>query len=294
MDTEPLAANPEVAIRAAPHDFQTGLRALATLTAGATYLCVEAESTIADDIDAPVSVERFRGPHPAGSSGLQVHLLAPVDRSRPAWTIGSGDVIAIGELIRSGILPVQRIVALGGPAVSRPALLRARLGASLDELTRGEIENEGDVRVVSGSVLCGRAAASREVAYLGRYHWQISVLREDRLRRLLGWARPGKNLFSVLPAFTARLRNRSYAFSTSTHGSPGPILPLGLYERVMPMDLPATFLLRALAAGDLDLAEQLGCLELLEEDLALASFVCPGKNDFGPLLRQALDSLEED
>jgi Na+-transporting NADH:ubiquinone oxidoreductase subunit A len=132
------------------------------------------------------------------------------------------------------------------------------------------------------------------VAYLGRYHWQISVLREDRLRRLLGWARPGKNLFSVLPAFTARLRNRSYAFSTSTHGSPGPILPLGLYERVMPMDLPATFLLRALAAGDLDLAEQLGCLELLEEDLALASFVCPGKNDFGPLLRQALDSLEED
>jgi Na+-transporting NADH:ubiquinone oxidoreductase subunit A len=293
MDTEPLAADPEAAIREAPRDFEAGLRALAMLTDGTTYLCVAADSGIADGLDAPVSVERFRGPHPAGTAGLQLHVLAPVDRARPAWSIASGDVIAVGELLRTGILPVHRVVALAGPAVRHPRLVRSRLGASLDEQTRGELA-EGEVRVVSGSLLSGRAVPSRDEAYLGRHHHQISALHEGRARRLLDWARPGRDRFSILPVFTSRLRGRPCTFTTSTHGTPGPILPLGLYERVLPMDIPATFLLRALAAGDLELAEQLGCLELLEEDLALASFVCPGKNDFGPLLRRALDRLEGD
>jgi Na+-transporting NADH:ubiquinone oxidoreductase subunit A len=220
-------------------------------------------------------------------------VLAPVDRSRPAWTISYADVIAMGELIRTGILPVHRIIALAGPAVAEPRLLRSRVGASLHDLTVGELKDEGEVRTVSGSVLSGRAASSPEEAYLGRYHLQVSALLEDRGRHL-GWGRLGSGRLPGLAALSARIRGRPYTFTTSMHGTPGPILPLGLYERVMPMDIPATFLLRALAADDVELAEQLGCLELLEEDLALASFVCPGKNEFGRLLRRALDRLEAD
>ena len=67
-----------------------------------------------------------------------------------------------------------------------------------------------------------------------------------------------------------------------------------MYERVMPFDLMATPLLRALLMGDVERAETLGCLELDEEDLALCTFVCPGKNDYGKHLRHVLNIIEQE
>jgi len=43
--------------------------------------------------------------------------------------------------------------------------------------------------------------------------------------------------------------------------------------------------------GDTERAEQLGCLELDEEDLSLCTFVDPGKTDFGPVLRKNLELI---
>jgi len=60
----------------------------------------------------------------------------------------------------------------------------------------------------------------------------------------------------------------------------------------MPLDIIATSLLKSLAVGDTEKSASLGGLELIEEDLALCSFVCPGKNEFGPMLRSVLDALE--
>ena len=72
------------------------------------------------------------------------------------------------------------------------------------------------------------------------------------------------------------------------------MVPIGMYEQVMPMDLMATHLLRALIIGDVDRAERLGCLELDEEDLALCTFACPGKYEYGPYLRQILTTIESE
>ncbi len=72
------------------------------------------------------------------------------------------------------------------------------------------------------------------------------------------------------------------------------MVPIGGYERVLPLDLPATFLLRALITGDVEQAEALGVLELDEEDLALCTFVCPGKYEYGPLLRTMLERIEHE
>jgi Na+-transporting NADH:ubiquinone oxidoreductase subunit A len=172
--------------------------------------------------------------------------------------------------------------------------VRSRIGASVDEHAADELD-EGEVRLISGSVLSGKKAMGAVFGYLGRYHLQISALREGRERELFGWVMPGANRFSVIPVFLSRLlRRRAFDFTTATQGSPRAIMPIGLYERVMPMDILPTFLLRALAVGDIEQAEKLGCLELDEEDLALASFVCPGKTDYGPLLRQNLDRIERE
>ena len=53
-------------------------------------------------------------------------------------------------------------------------------------------------------------------------------------------------------------------------------------------------LLRSLIVGDVEQAEKLGILELDEEDVALFSFVCPGKTDYGPLLRTNLETIEKE
>jgi len=239
-------------------------------------------------------VHEFAGPHPAGTPGLHIHLLHPVDAGHAVWHIGYQDVAAIGRLLTTGRLEVERVVALAGPAVQHPRLLRTRLGGSLAELTRGELAS-GELRVLSGSVLDGRAATSPETAFLGRHHRQVSVLHEGRERDLFGWITPQKDKFSlwgvVLGHFASR---RGLPLTTSTNGGERAMVPIGGYERVMPMDMMPTFLLRALITGDAEQAVALGALELDEEDLALCTFVCPGKTEYGPLLRRMLDRVEKE
>jgi Na+-transporting NADH:ubiquinone oxidoreductase subunit A len=42
------------------------------------------------------------------------------------------------------------------------------------------------------------------------------------------------------------------------------------------------------------MSQALGCLELDEEDLALCTFVCPSKFDYGALLRTCLMAIEKE
>jgi Na+-transporting NADH:ubiquinone oxidoreductase subunit A len=131
--------------------------------------------------------------------------------------------------------------------------------------------------------------------YLGRFHNQISVLAEDREKVFMGWLTPGADKFSLSRLFLSKLfPSKRFSLTTSTNGSPRAIVPVGLYEQVMPMDIIPTLLLRSLCVLDVDQAEKLGCLELDEEDLALCSFVDPGKEDFGSLLRKNLDIIEKE
>jgi Na+-transporting NADH:ubiquinone oxidoreductase subunit A len=204
-------------------------------------------------------------------------------------------VIDLGRLASTGVLPVERIVSLGGPPVLRPRLLRTRLGANLDELTHGEIDDSGgEIRLISGSVLSGKKAMGPEFGYLGRYHLQVSALRQGG-RKFLGWIEPGFQKFSIMNVFLSKLvPGRKFDFDTDTNGSLRPVFPLNTYERVMPMDIIPTYLLRSLIVGDIEQAVALGALELDEEDLALCTYVCPGKNEFGPYLRKNLERIEQE
>jgi len=293
MDSNPLAADPRVVVAQGQEDFLNGLRVLGKLGENALFLCKAQDAEIPGAGLPGVQVAEFTGPHPAGLVGTHIHHLAPVTNGRTAWYVNYQDAMAIGRLFTSGRLPVERVVALGGPVVKRPRLLRTRLGASLRDLTERELQDV-DCRVVSGSILSGRRA-SDALAYLGRYHLQVSVLAEGRQRHFLGWLAPGSRRFSASRAFLySLLPKRLLPLTTSQNGSPRAMIPVGAYERVVPLDLLPTQLLRALVVGDTDMARQLGCLELDEEDLALCSFVCPSKYEYGPVLREALTRIEKD
>ncbi|HQR21803.1 MAG TPA: Na(+)-translocating NADH-quinone reductase subunit A [Burkholderiaceae bacterium] len=289
-DSRPHAVAPATVIGPRNEDFRAGLAALALL-APRVFVCVAGGHRIDA---AGVEVVEFAGPHPSGNAGWHVHRLLPVDLHRSVWTIGYQDVIAIGCLVTRGVLDVERVIALGGPAVRRPRLLRTRLGASLDELLEGELL-PGRQRVISGSVLDGRARTSEADAFLGRHHLQIAALPEGGEREMFGYIAPGAEKFSVTNTVLGAFRRaHRFALSTTTNGSPRAMVPIGSYERVMPFDMLPTFLLRALITGDDQRAAELGALELDEDDVALCTYVCPGKTEYGPLLRAALDRIEKE
>lgn len=293
MDTNPLAPSLETIVATQPEMFNLGLEILAKLTDHKLFVCKSPNAAI-PVADLPnLVVEEFAGPHPAGNLGTHIHFLDPVSRSKTVWYIGLQDVIAIGQLFTTGHLPVERIVALAGPAVIKPRLIRTRIGAATDELVAGELK-PGENRIISGSVLSGYQAAGA-LAFLGFYHHQISVLPEYRQRKLFGWFSPGLNLFSVKNVVLSRLlSHKTFNFETNLHGGVRSIVPIGSYEKVMPMDVLPTYLLRALAVDDIETAEQLGCLELEEEDLALCTFVCPSKIEHGDNLRRVLALIDKE
>ena len=298
MDTRPLAADPAF-ILAQPEQgdaFAHGLRVLARLTDAPIWVCTSPAGKQAawEGIAAHVKTATFTGPHPAGLVGTHIHFLHPASAQRTVWHIGYADVIAIGQLFRTGRLPVERIVALGGAGAARPRLLRTRLGASLDELLHDEVrQTDTPLRVLSGSALDGRSARGH-TAFLGRYHQQITLLPDEAPRDFLGWINPlAGNRFSLLNIFLPR-KPRPLALNTAQNGSPRAMIPTGLFEEVMPLDILPTQLLRALLVGDTDMAQKLGCLELDEEDLALCSFVCVGKHDYAPILRENLRQIEQE
>jgi Na+-transporting NADH:ubiquinone oxidoreductase subunit A len=293
IDTNPLAANPERYLDEQRGAFVNGLKIIGRLTEGPLYLCKAPKAKIpGSELKDSITVE-FDGAHPAGLAGTHIHFLDPVSLRKTVWYLNYQDVIAVGKLFTTGRLFVDRVVALAGPEVKQPRLIRTRIGANIDDLLMGELSDR-DYRAVSGSVLCGRRATGAE-AYLGRYHLQISVLAEGRKRELLGWALPGLNKFSVKNAFLSKLiKKKSFAFTTSAEGSRRAIVPVGSYEKVMPLDIQPTFLLKALIVGDTDKAQALGCLELDEEDLGLCTFVCPGKYEYGAILRENLMRIEKE
>lgn len=291
IDTNPLAADPAVVLKHYAAEFENGLKVLARL--GNIWLCkADGVSIPGENLDG-VRSESFAGPHPAGLAGTHIHLLDPVNETKTVWQINYQDVVAIGKLFTDGKLWTERVVALAGPQVEKPRLVRTRLGANLAELTAGELK-PGSNRVISGSVFGGRNAQG-PVGYLGRFHSQVSVLAEGSERQMLHYLRAGVDKHSVLNIFVSKLKaSKLFNFTTTSNGSPRAMVPLGNYEMVMPLDILPTQLLRYLIVGDTEMAQKLGCLELDEEDLALCSYVCAGKYEYGPILRDNLARIEKE
>ncbi len=298
MDSNPLAPDADVVLKGNEADFESGLSVLAKLPdGGKVYLCKKVGSSLGAGgagSAGGVEVHEFDGPHPSGTAGFHIHTIEPADRERVMWHVGYQDVVAIGHFFRTGKLLTDRVVALSGPRTTKPRLLKTRLGASVDTLVSGETQGENN-RVVSGSVFNGRKAEGESEGYLGRYHNQVTVLKEGNVRRFLGWLAPGFDKFSLLALFASKLApGKKFDFDTDLNGGMRGIVPMGSYEKVMPFDLMPTFLLKSIVANDMEKAEELGVLELDEEDVALCTFACPSKNEYGTALREMLTRIEKE
>ena len=262
IDTAPLAPLPEVVLADQQEDFARGLRLVARLTEGKTYLCLREHSDLAKDISKDIAKS----------------------------TANHSEASVVTEYFS-----VDRVISVAGPPVADPRLVRARLGACIEDVVGSDLASQTELRLISGSVLAGKKADGNSFGYLGRHERQVSVIAEGRERELLGWLAPGKERFSVLRIFLSNFMGpRNFEMNSSLNGAERAMVPVGSYERVMPMDILPTFLLRSMLVGDVERAEELGALELDEEDLALCTFVCHSKIDYGPVLRRNLEIIEKE
>jgi len=204
MDTNPLAASPEAVLAEQAEAFADGLTVLTRLTEGKVFLCKAPGAKIPTTAD--VTVEEFAGVHPAGLTGTHIHFLDPVSDKKTVWSINYQDVVSVGKLFVTGDLNVERVIALAGPQVKNPRLIRTQVGASLEDLVANEL-SEGESRVISGSVLSGRNAFG-PFAYLGRYHNQVSVLLEGRERQMMHYLRAGVEKHSIMNVFLSKLTGK--------------------------------------------------------------------------------------
>jgi len=289
MDTNPLAPKIEKVIEGKEKAFENGLKVLNNLIDGNIFLCKAPNTKIPTINSAKLKVEEFEGPHPSGLVGTHIHFLDPVSSTKIVWYVTVQDLIAIGNLFTTGKLFTERVISIGGSQVKSPSLIKTEIGASIEEIVKDLLLDEEN-RIISGSVLSGFHATGN-IAYLGKFHQQISVIKEDSHREFFGWVNPFGNRFSIKSVLAPK---KSLDFSTALHGGYRSIVPIGSYEKVMPLDILPNYLLRSLAVNDIEKAEQLGCLELDEEDLALCTFVCPSKIDHGGNLRNNLNLIEKE
>jgi Na+-transporting NADH:ubiquinone oxidoreductase subunit A len=210
------------------------------------------------------------------------------------WEINYQDVAAIGELFTTGNVNHSRVISLAGVGVNAPTLMRVPVGGNVFDLTVGRIKHDDNYRLISGSALYG-TNIDDDNKWMSRRHLQITCIPEGRESKLFSWLTTGFDLFSVKRIFMSHItKPKVYHFDTSMRGSPRSMVPVGSYESIMPLDIIMTPFLKYLIVKDTEMAEKLGALELLEEDLSLATYVSPSKADFAPILRDTLDSIRKE
>lgn len=292
IDTRPLALQPQHIIDKRAEDYAKGLEILRSLVDCQIHYCCNPRPLLDCEKRDDIQYTSFEGPHPAGLASTHIHYLDPVHENKFVWHIDYQDVADIGYLFLHGYLQSYRFVAVGGPACTTPQLIKTYIGANLLELCENDL-NCSDVRHISGSVLCGQIC-DQKTAFLTRYSSQISLLPDNDGRSFFNWACPGTSRFSALPIFISRLLQPSFfSMNTALWGGKRAVYPIASYDNVMPLDILPTQLLKNICNGATENSKDLGCLELIEEDLALCSFVCAGKNDFGPELRKILTAIEQ-
>ena len=290
MNTAPLGADPEFALKDDFAALQAGVDALGKLTRGGVHLSLPARNFAGGELHKLTGVvfHQFEGPHPAGNVGVQINHISPINKGEVVWTVDLHLVAVIGRFFLKGIYDTRRVITVAGPAAVNPSYVKVPAGVCMSSLAA--YFAPGDVRVVSGDVLSGEAVGRD--GFLGFYHNQVSVLQEGNYYEMFGWINPLRSKkFSVSRAYPAFLRRKKYDMDTNENGGERPFLMNDVYNKVLPMDIYPLYLFTACLAGDPDKMEQLGIYEVIEEDVALCEYVCPSKVEIQNIIRRGIELM---
>ena len=291
FDTSPLGPDYDFILKDVDREFQAGINALKKLSGGKVHLNIEGTYPPSTAIKKAVGVQlnKFKGPHPAGNVGTQIHFIDPINKGEVVWVINPQDIVTIGRLFLNGLYDASRIVALTGSEVKNPKYYKTIAGACIRSITDENIR-EGNSRYISGNVLTGTKVTANN--FIGYYDSQITVIPEGDHYEFMGWLAPGFKKFSLSRTFFSWLApEKEYRIDTNLRGGKRALMITGSFEKVFPMDIYPMQLLKAIIIEDIDLMEKLGIYEVAEEDFALCEFVDTSKTDIQEIVRKGLDLM---
>ena len=294
FDSAPLAPKSSVIIDGNESSFQRGIDVLAKLTTGHVHLGLNAnrdKSPSSAFVNARnAKIHWFRGKHPAGNVGVQIHHIAPIRGSQSVWTLSLQNVIAIGRMFSEGKYNVSKIITIGGIQSQRQAHYNTIMGANMGDLV-GKIEDD-KVRIIAGDVLSGRQVGKS--GFMDATTDQITVIEEGDYHEMFGWLLPLPPRPSISKTFPNFLYpSLEFEGDTNAHGEKRAFVMTGEYEKVLPMNIYPQHLMKAILVNDFEQMEGLGIYELSEEDIALCEFVCTSKMPLQSILREGLDMMRE-
>ena len=294
-DTNPLAPDINFLLRGGEDDFKTGLDALRILTDGKVHLNISADESSSTFFKehTGVVINRISGPHPAGNVGVQIHHIDPVNKGDVVWYLYPQDVLIVGRLFNHGKFDASRVVALTGSQVKDPKYYRTIVGTSIKSILADGGLKAGENRIISGNVLTGKQIAAD--GYLNFYDSQITVIPEGHHPEFMGWLKPGFEKYSMSRTFFSWLSpKKAHHLDTNMHGEERPFVITGEYEKVFPMDIYPVQLLKSILIEDIEMMENLGIYEVVEEDFALCEFVCTSKIESQEIIRRGIELIRKE
>lgn len=296
FDTNPLAPDINFIMQGENEKtFQTGLNALKKLTDGNIHLNIDASKETASIFknSKGVIINKFSGPHPSGNVGIQIHHIDPVNKGEVVWYVSPQDILIIGKLFCEGRYDASRIIALAGSCVSNPKYYKTVIGSSIKNILSDGGQKSGENRIISGNVLSGSQV--HEDGFIGFYDTQLTIIPEGHESEFMGWLAPGLDKFSMSRTFFSWLNTKKkYNLNTNLHGEERPFVVSGQYEKVFPMDIYPVQLLKSILIEDIEMMEQLGIYEVVEEDFALCEFVCTSKIKSQEIIKRGIELIQKE
>lgn len=297
FDSAPLAPDLAFIIDQEKENFAAGIRALQKISNGKIHLGLKAERSDHQWISGLTNIpdqyiHYFKGPHPSGNVGIQIHHIDPIQKGDIVWYIHPQDVIIIGRLFSEGRYRAERTVALTGSSISQPGYVQVVTGQHLKGLvgTENSLDN---TRMIQGNVLHGHTSSTED--FLSFYTNQITVIPEGNSPEFFGWLLPGLEKLSLSKTYLSWLRpGKTYTLDTNKHGEERAFVMTGEYDKVLPMNIYPVFLLKAILAKDIEKMEALGIYEVAEEDFALCEFVCTSKINVQKIISEGLELIREE
>ncbi len=292
IDTAPLAPDFNLLLNGMSRELEAGVKALAMLTSGKVYVGRRNGSSIPDIAGAEmVDIE---GPHPAGNAGTMIANIAPVNKGETVWNLDGVSMARIGSLILNGKTDMTTIVAITGSEVVNPCYIKTVIGAEIAPLLNGNIKNSGyDQRIISGNVLTGTAVGAD--GYLRFPYTQITVIPEgNHADEFMGWASLSPSKMSVSRSFPGHFLRKKFNPDARILGGRRAMIMSGEYDEVMPMDIMAEYLIKAILSRDIDKMEALGIYEVVPEDFALAEYVDTSKLELQKIVAEGLEYLRKE
>lgn len=290
----PLAADFRFTAKGKEQSFKLGVSALAKIAN--VYIGIRPEQINSELLPIPeAEVSVFDGPNPSGNVGVHINHISPINKGEIVWTLDPEMVITLGHLLRTGRLNLVRRVAVAGSRVSQPHYVETFVGTPFSDLIGGLLTTTEHVRIINGNPFVGYKSSTDD--YLGAFSTEVCAIPEgDDVNEAFGWIAPRLNDFSVNRSYFSWLfgSKRAYDLDCRIKGGERHMIMSAEYEKVFPMDIYSSYLVKAVITGDIDRQEALGIYEVAPEDFAVAEFIDSSKLELQRIIRDGLDTLRKE